>query len=134
MFLNLYELGTLKNLWTMVLVPLLMLLYLVEPEGEKALPGNIKQIRKWNLAAIFFSVNSDLAGNVSGVYPYWTGKYIRGSGKILSALCIPAAYVLWNRRIQIKLPRLRYYQIGMGAALVLTSQCVYQFLICGRLS
>lgn len=134
MFLNLYELGTLKNLWTMVLVPLLMLLYLVEPEGEKALPGNIKQIRKWNLAAIFLSVILIWLAMYLAFTPIGQGSISGVQARYYLPLCIPAAYVLWNRRIQIKLPRLRYYQIGMGAALVLTSQCVYQFLICGRLS
>ena len=118
----------------MVLVPLLMLLYLVEPEGEKALPGNIKQIRKWNLAAIFFSVILIWLAMYLAFTPIGQGSISGVQARYYLPLCIPAAYVLWNRRIQIKLSRLRYYQIGMGAALVLTSQCVYQFLICGRLS
>ena len=134
MFLNLYELGTLKNLWTLVLVPMLMLLYLVEPEGEKALPGNIKQIRKWNLAAVFFCVILIWLAMYLAFTPIGQGSISGVQARYYLPLCVPMAYVLWNSRIQIRLSRLRYYQIGMGAALVLVSQCVYQFLIKGHLS
>ena len=54
--------------------------------GRKGASGKYKTDPKMESGSNFFKRNSDLAGNVSGVYPYWTGKYIRGSGKILSAI------------------------------------------------
>ena len=42
MFLNLYVLGTLKDAWSLILLPLLAMVFLASPE-KREIPANIKQ-------------------------------------------------------------------------------------------
>ena len=47
-------------------------------------------------------------------------------------LFLPFAYALWGDRIQVKMTRTYYYQVSLGAGLLLCSECIYKFLIVGK--
>lgn len=133
MFLNLYVLGTLKDAWSLILLPLLALLFLVEPQGETRLPGNIRKVRIGNGIVL-----------ISTVLLIWLAMYLTFTpigndgiegvqARYFLPLFLPAAYTMWNRKVIIRISRLRYFQIALGAVLLLVSQCVYQFVISARL-
>lgn len=132
MFLNLYILGTLKEVWALVLLPLLLLLFLVEPRGETPILYNQKTIR----------ISSALA-TMAAVILVWLAMYLTftpiGDSSIQGVqaryflpLFLPFAYVIYNKKIQVNISKLHYYQIAMGAGLLLSGECIYQFLIVGK--
>lgn len=134
MFLNLYVLGNLKDAWILILLPLLLLLFLAEPEGEPALPPyrKIRKIRRLNAVILILSI-----------LLVWTAMYLAftpiGSQSIEGVqtryflpLFLPAAYALWNQRVQVHISRSWYFRITWGAELLLTGVCFYQTLILGR--
>lgn len=134
MFLNLYVLGILKDAWSLILLPLLVLLFLAEPQGETQLPGNIKKIRIENGIVL-----------ISTVLLIWLAMYLTFTpigndgvegvqARYFLPLFLPTAYTVWNDKVIVRIPRLRYYQIALGATLLLVSQCMFQCLIGARLA
>ena len=110
MFLNLYILGTLKEVWALVLLPLLLLLFLVEPRGETPILYNQKTIR----------ISSALA-TMAAVILVWLAMYLTftpiGDSSIQGVqaryflpLFLPFAYVIYNKKIQVNISKLHYYQ------------------------
>lgn len=132
MFLNLYVLGILKDAWSLVLLPLLALVFLAEPEGEAKMPGNIRKIRWTNLAVTVCCVLLIWVAMYLAFTPIGNNGIEGVQARYFLPLFLPTAYVVWNNRIQVRISRLRYGQLAMGAVLLLTSVCFYQTLIAGR--
>ena len=133
MFLNLYGLGMLKDAWSFVLLPVLAMLFLTNTDDEQNEPKNIKTIRVVNGIAVVCSVALVWIAMYLAFTPIGADAIEGVQARYFIPLLLPAAYTLWNNRIQIKVSKQRYYQIVLGAALVLAGVCFYQTLICGRL-
>ena len=132
MFLNLYVLGTLKEVWALLLLPLLLLIFLVEPQGETKPVYSQKRIR---IDCIWVTLAS--------VILVWLAMYLTftpiGASRIQGVqaryflpLFLPFACIVSGNNIRIKLSRLRYYQIALGTGFVLCAECIYEFLIIGK--
>ena len=132
MFLNLYILGTLKEVWALVLLPLLLLIFLVEPQGEPTFIHKKRTLRVYCIV-----------GTVASIVLVWLAMYLTFSpigedsiqgvqARYFLPLFLPFAYTLWNGRIQVKISRLHYYQLALGSGLLLCSECIYKFLIVGK--
>ena len=133
MFLNLYGLGMLKDAWSFVLLPVLAMLFLTNTDDEQNEPKNIKTIRVVNGIAVVCSVALVWLAMYLAFTPIGADAIEGVQARYFIPLLLPAAYTLWNNRIQIKVSKQRYYQIVLGAALVLAGVCFYQTLSCGRL-
>lgn len=132
MFLNLYILGTLKEVWALILLPLLLLIFLVEPQGEPRFIYKKRTFRGYCIVA-----------TVASVVLVWLAMYLTFSpigedciqgvqARYFLPLFLPFAYALWGDRIQVKMTRTYYYQVSLGAGLLLCSECIYKFLIVGK--
>ena len=131
MFLNLYVLGTLKDAWSLILLPLLAMVFLASPE-KREIPANIKAVR---ITALLTVLGSALLIWLS-MYLFFTpvgSSGIEGvQARYFLPLALPFACLVQNRRICLKISELRYRQIALTMTLLLTAVCVYQGAIAGR--
>lgn len=131
MFLNLYVLGTLKDAWSFILLPLLGFLFLVSPEHEEV-PKSVPKLR---LISGLVTVSASMLVWIA-MYLFFTPigmEEIEGvQARYFLPLIMPVAYLVWNQRLYIKISKERYIQIAMGIAFLLTGVCFYQGVIMGR--
>ena len=131
MFLNLYVLGTLKDAWSLILLPLLAMVFLASPE-KREIPTNMKAVR---ITALLTILGSALLIWLS-MYLFFTpvgSSSIEGvQARYFLPLALPFACLVQNRRICLKISELRYRQIALTMTLLLTAVCVYQGAIAGR--
>ena len=131
MFLNLYVLGTLKDAWSLILLPLLAMVFLASPE-KREIPANIKAVR---ITALLTVLGSALLIWLS-MYLFFTpvgSSGIEGvQARYFLPLALPFACLVQNRRICLKISELCYRQIALTMTLLLTAVCVYQGAIAGR--
>lgn len=131
MFLNLYVLGTLKDAWSLVLLPLLAMVFLASPE-KREIPMKMKVVR---ITALLTVLGSALLIWLS-MYLFFTpvgSSSIEGvQARYFLPLALPLACLLQNRRICLKISELRYRQSALVMTLLLTAVCVYQGAIGGR--
>ena len=131
MFLNLYVLGTLKDAWSLILLPLLAMVFLASPEKRK-IPVKMKAVR---ITALLTVLGSALLIWLS-MYLFFTpvgSSGIEGvQARYFLPLALPFACLVQNRRICLKISELRYRQIALTMTLLLTAVCVYQGAIAGR--
>ncbi len=133
MFLNLYVLGALKEVWALVLLPLLMLLFLVNPQGEPALIStDAKKIKWFYMVSVFLSVILIWMALYLTFTPIGEDSIKGVQARYYIPLLIPFAYAVYNNIITVKISRLHYYQISLGAGLLLCSECIYKYLIVGK--
>lgn len=133
MFLNLYGLGMLKDAWSYILLPVLALLFITNIDEMQ----NTGETKKTNRLILIVAVGCS-------IILVWTAMYLAfspiGDNKISGVqaryflpLLLPTAYALSSNRIQIKISKQHYYQMVLGATLLLAGACFYQTLIMGRL-
>ena len=132
MFLNLYVLGTLKEVWALVLLPLLMLIFLVKPEGEPEFFHNIKIFRKFCASSVILSVILIWLAMYLAFTPIGSSSIKGVQTRYYLPLILPLAYALWNNKIIVKISKLRYYQIALGCGLLLSGECIYRYIIVGK--
>lgn len=132
MFLNMYILGTLKEVWALVLLPLLLLVFLVEPQGEPGIVYSQKRIRTGCILATLLSVILVWLAMYLAFTPIGDSRIQGVQARYFLPLFLPFACIVRSSKIQLRISRLRYYQIVLGAGLVLCAECIYQFLIVGR--
>lgn len=134
MFLNMYVLGNLKDAWSLILIPLLFLLFLAEPEGEKPLPA-LADKRKMRLASGGAAAFSALLIWLA-MYLAFTpigSEIIEGvQARYFLPLFLPFAYAVWNGRLRLDIQRTAYCRLVLGTCLLLSGVCFYQTLIGGR--
>lgn len=134
MYLNLYGLGILKDAWSLVLLPLLLLLFFGAPvweeESDHVMRRRVRTVNQlvvilcvvliWFIMYLSFTpIGSDVIEGVQARY------YL--------PLILPATYAIWNKRIIVQISKERFYQMAMTVSLILTGTCMYQCLICGRI-
>lgn len=132
MFLNLYVLGTLKEVWALILLPLLLLIFLVKPQGEPESFQNIKIFRKTCIAGVVLSVILIWLAMYLAFTPIGAGSIKGVQTRYYLPLVLPFAYAVWNNKINVRISKLRYYQIALGSGLLLCSACIYQYIIFGK--
>ena len=132
MFLNLYVLGTLKEVWALLLLPLLLLIFLVEPQGETKPVYSQKRIRIDCIWVTLVSVILVWLAMYLTFTPIGASRIQGVQARYFLPLFLPFACIVSGNNIKIKLSRLRYYQIALGAGLVLCAECIYEFLIVGK--
>ena len=109
------------------------MVFLTNTDDEQNEPKNIKTIRVVNGIAVVCSVALVWLAMYLAFTPIGADAIEGVQARYFIPLLLPAAYTLWNNRIQIKVSKQRYYQIVLGAALALAGVCFYQTLILGRL-
>lgn len=131
MFLNLYVLGNLKDAWSFILLPLLGMIFLISPEKEEV-PHAVCRIR-W-VSALVVLGSSILVWTAMYLFftPVGMGEIEGVQARYFLPLIMPAAYLLWNGKLRIRITRERYTQIVLGITLMLTAVCFYQGVIAGR--
>lgn len=133
MFLNLYVLGNLTDVWSFVLLPLLGFLFLLSPDYER-IPLNIKGMRWISAAVVILSVILIWVSMYLYFTPVGMSEIEGVQARYYLPFIMPVAYLLWNRRLRLKITEERYTQIAMGVTLVLTAVCFYQGVIVGRVA
>lgn len=132
MFANLYQLGTLKEVWALVLLPLMLLLFFVEPQGEILYRGKMKKIRFYCLGAVLLSVILVWLAMYLTFTPIGDGSIKGVQARYFLPLFLPFAYAVSNSKITLNISRLRYYQVALGSALLVCGECIYKFIIVGK--
>ncbi|MDD5803184.1 DUF2142 domain-containing protein [Blautia sp. HCP3S3_H10_1] len=132
MFLNFYVLGMLKEVWALLLLPLLLLLFLVKPQGENTIYYNLKRNRWYCIINVFLSVVLIWLAMYLTFSPIGAGQIKGVQARYFLPLLLPVAFIVENDRINIKISRVRYYQIVLGSSLLLCSECIYRCLIVKR--
>lgn len=134
MFLNFYVLGTMKEVWALVLFPLLLLVFLIEPAGESGGQTMTKAVRWLHLAVVAASVMLVWLAMYLTFTPIGSSSIEGVQARYFLPLALPFANLTENDKIKIEISRLRYTQIALGATLLLSSVGVYTLLIGAVLS
>lgn len=133
MFLNLYALGILKDAWSLILIPLLAVLFFAEPVWEKPADCALrKRVRKMNQIVFVLSIILTWIIMYLTFTPVGSEEIEGVQARYYLPLILPAALAVWNEKIVLKVSKVRFYQLAFGAALLLTGTCIYQCLILGR--
>lgn len=134
MFLNLYVLGILKDAWSMILIPMFMMLTLAEPAWENSSDKSFrKKMRRLTLPVMAVCVIMTWIIMYLTFTPVGSERIEGVQARYYLPLILPAAYAVWNNGIRLHFSKVRYYQIMLGAALLLTGICIYQCLFSNRL-
>lgn len=132
MFLNLYVFGTLKDAWSLILLPLLAMVFLAEPMERDTAVKKMKSVRIVSLLTFF----SSAALIWLSMYLFFTpvgSSGIEGvQARYFLPLLLPFAGLVQNRRICLKISELRYRQIALILTFLLTGVCIYQGAIAER--
>lgn len=130
MLLNLGNLGCIKDEWSLVLIPLLLLLFLVVPEKwDMQGRHGIRKIFGWSLllcvmavwGAMYLCFTPVGASSIGGV-----------QARYFIPIMVPIGYFFWNNRIAIQMKELNYNRIILGGILLLMGECVWQLVIVNR--
>ena len=132
MFLNMYILGTLKEVWALLLLPLLLLVFLVEPQGEPKAEYSQKRIRIDCSLVIILSVILVWLAMYLTFTPIGDASIQGVQARYFLPLFFPFACMVCSNNISLKISRLHYYQLALGGSLVLCAECIYKFLIVGK--
>ena len=128
LFLNFASLGSLEEKWSMLLMPLLILLFFVVPERQDG--GRFRKNYR--------IVNGIIIGCITifiwiAMYLSFTpvgSDYIDGvQARYYLPLLFPFAYVVWNEKFKVQIKERTYNRVALSGTLLLISQCVYQLLI-----
>lgn len=131
MFLNLYVLGILKDAWSLLLIPLLTMVFFVSPENEKD-SGPTGVMRLTTAAVLLFSAILIWLSMYLFFTPVGEGAIQGVQARYFLPLLFPLAILVWNRKFNLKISELSYRQVVLAATLLLTGVCVYQGCIVGR--
>ena len=130
MLLNFANLGCIKDEWSLILIPLLLLIFFVSPEEWNHNHGyHVKWITG---ISVFLSV---LAVWVS-MYLFFTpvgSSVISGvQARYFIPLLLPAGYFFWNNRIEMHIRETQYNQVVLSGILLLMGECIWQLVIVNR--
>lgn len=130
MLLNFANLGCIKDEWSLILIPLLLLIFFVSPEKWNHNHGyHVKWITG---ISVFLSV---LAVWVS-MYLFFTpvgSSVISGvQARYFIPLLLPAGYFFWNNRIEMHIRETQYNQVVLSGILLLMGECIWQLVIVNR--
>lgn len=132
MLLNLGNLGCIKDEWSLILIPLLLLIFLVSPEKwEHDDTHKVKWISAcslllcitaiWGAMYLFFTpVGASTIGGVQARY--------------FIPLLFPIGFLLWNNRIELHVREVTYHKMVLYGVLLLMGQCVWQLVVVNRCS
>lgn len=132
MFLNLYVLGMLKDAWSLILLPLLVMIFVIEPEECKAING-VRSIRRISGGVVFLCTILIWVSMYLLFTPVGSSVINGVQARYFLPLIMPTASLLFNQRFKIKITTLKYNQIITGLTLFLTAVCMYQCVIKGRI-
>lgn len=131
MLLNLAKFGSSKDEWSLVLIPLLLLLFLISPQKPQ-FNGKSRRTR----AALLAAVSASGLAIWGAMYLTFTPVGYSGingvQARYFIPLLLPAGYLFWNDRIEMKIKEMTYTKIVLGTILLLTGQCIYQLMILKR--
>ena len=130
MLLNLGNLGCIKDEWSLILIPLLLLLFLVSPEKQ----GLVTERKAKRILG---------AGVLLSILAIWGAMYVTftpvGASSIggvqaryFIPLMLPVGFLLWNDCIVMKIKELTYVRIVLCGVLLLMGQCIWQLVITNR--
>lgn len=133
MFLNLYALGMLKDAWSMLLIPMFVILVLAEPEWEPVSEKAFrKSVRKINAVVVILCVILTWIIMYLTFTPIGYDAVEGVQARYYLPLILPVAYAVWNDSLRVYISKVRYYQIVLGMTLLLSGTCFYQCLIMNR--
>lgn len=131
MLLNLANFGSIKDEWSLLLIPLLLLLFLVSPQKPQ-FSCKSRRIR----TALLLAVSACVLAIWGAMYLTFTPVGHSGingvQARYFIPLMLPVGYLLWNDRIEIKIKETTFTQIILGTVLLLMGQCIYQLVILKR--
>ena len=130
MLLNFANLGCIKDEWSLLLIPLLLLIFLVAP--EKWNHSNTRRI-KWITG---LSVVLSVIAVWGAMYLFFTPVGASSIGGVqvryFIPLLLPAGYFFWNNRIQVHIKEVTYNKIVLSGILLLMGECIWQLIIMNR--
>ena len=130
MLLNLGNLGCIKDEWSLVLIPLLILIFLVSP--EKWEHENTCRIKIITGCSIFLCVIAVWAAMYLFFTPVGLSKINGVQARYFIPLMFPAGYLFWNNKIEVHIKEVTYHRIVLYGILLLMGACTWQLVILNR--
>ena len=130
MLLNLGNLGCIKDEWSLILIPLLLLLFLVSPEKQGLVTE--RKAKRILGAGVLFSILAIWGAMYVTFTPVGASSIGGVQARYFIPLMLPVGFLLWNDRIVMKIKELAYARIVLSGVLLLMGQCVWQLVITNR--